>query len=75
MALDKFNGIGCYSSTRPICGDGLRQSKFMSKYSLLYVDNMFLSLIKRKLLEFLSESQFGNLYLTSYLISSFLLIL
>ncbi|RNA35279.1 hypothetical protein BpHYR1_024767 [Brachionus plicatilis] len=26
MALDKFNGIGCYSSKRPIGGDGLRQS-------------------------------------------------
>ncbi|RNA12740.1 hypothetical protein BpHYR1_032129 [Brachionus plicatilis] len=26
MALDKFNGIGGYSSTRPIGGDGLRQS-------------------------------------------------
>ncbi|RNA05162.1 hypothetical protein BpHYR1_033394 [Brachionus plicatilis] len=26
MALDKFNGIGCYSSSRPVGGDGLRQS-------------------------------------------------
>ncbi|RNA14512.1 hypothetical protein BpHYR1_044575, partial [Brachionus plicatilis] len=26
MALEKFNGIGCYSSTRPVGGDGLRQS-------------------------------------------------